>query len=377
MAAGPRGRNLRLRIDPQAEAAADRVSAGERPACGTVSKERADPQLGLGQGQPLPLPERSYFEDRLDRDLAPLRVHRDVGAVAELGARALASGRDIAFAPGHFRPGTRGFREVLGHEIGHSFQQAGAGAAVQLDNGVTLKEAKAEEATEALEGGLAKIGEEAKDNEEFKAYGLSLAERLAPKLTGGEKGLLIGTGAAMYGLGVGTMLADPGGRQTLSGVNLAAPLKLYDKAVLQTFSFTLPPAPGGPLTLRFGLDGSGWLDELRGKGLPLSALTFDMTMTVGKDGAVSAPFALAHIGVNSWLDIQAGYGVTAELPNLQRSPDGGPLVPYQSYPQPAMAAPPGGAGFFVTVDVLKAPFLPKAVRGVLGGAPQAEPMRDR
>jgi hypothetical protein len=42
-------------------------------------------------------------------------------------------------------------------------------------------------------------------------------------------------------------------------------------------------------------------------------------------------------------------------------------VPYKTFPQPGQPAPQAGVAAFVTVDLLKAHFLPKAVRKALGG----------
>ena len=55
------------------------------------------------------------------------------------------------------------------------------------------------------------------------------------------------------------------------------------------------------------------------------------------------------------------------LPQLTQARQGEPLVPYKSFPQPAQPAPRGGVAVFATIDLLKAPILPKAVRAALGG----------
>jgi hypothetical protein len=67
-------------------------------------------------------------------DLSELRIHHDDGAAARLteahGADAVTVGRDIAFAPGRFRPGTAAGDELIEHELGHVAQQSRAGVAV-------------------------------------------------------------------------------------------------------------------------------------------------------------------------------------------------------------------------------------------------------
>jgi hypothetical protein len=61
-----------------------------------------------------------------------IRVHADAHAQAEVaseGALALASGSDIAFAAGHWRPGTVEGDLLLAHELAHTVQQRAGGTA--------------------------------------------------------------------------------------------------------------------------------------------------------------------------------------------------------------------------------------------------------
>jgi len=84
-----------------------------------------------GGGAPLPPRLLADFGRLLDADLSDVRVHTDGGAasaVAALGARALAAGVHIAFAPGAFAPETPAGRHVLAHELIHVVQQQRAGA---------------------------------------------------------------------------------------------------------------------------------------------------------------------------------------------------------------------------------------------------------
>lgn len=126
------GSKLAVSRDHAKERAADRVAAGVERIAGPVSDAPALPELGLGLGLNLPAFERRYFEQRLGTDLGGVRVHPDSGVVAGLGARALASGRDIAFAPGAWQPRSGGFTQLLGHELAHTAQQRQTGATVQL-----------------------------------------------------------------------------------------------------------------------------------------------------------------------------------------------------------------------------------------------------
>jgi hypothetical protein len=117
--------------DRAAEGRAESVARGEPPAPGgRVARATAPAELGLGPGQPLPKAERSYFEQRLGTDLSEVRVHPEATATSALNADAFATGRDIGFAPGQWRPGTGEGRRLLGHELGHVLEQGSAGSPV-------------------------------------------------------------------------------------------------------------------------------------------------------------------------------------------------------------------------------------------------------
>lgn len=107
----------------EAERAAHAVPKG-----GHQSEAPGPSELGLGSGQRLPAPEQGYFERRLGTDLSSVQVHPDAAAATQMGARAFTAGRDIGLAPGQWRPGTLGFRHLLGHELSHVAQQADGGA---------------------------------------------------------------------------------------------------------------------------------------------------------------------------------------------------------------------------------------------------------
>ena len=84
-----------------------------------------------GAGRPLDMPLRRQMERRLDVDLEAVRLHigETAGRAARAGgARALAAGRDVVFAPGAFRPTTVGGERLLLHEMAHVAQQRLAGA---------------------------------------------------------------------------------------------------------------------------------------------------------------------------------------------------------------------------------------------------------
>jgi Domain of unknown function (DUF4157) len=80
-------------------------------------------------GRPLEPAVRTAMEARFNRDFSEVRVHTD-GRVADaaraLSARALTVGRDIAFAPGEYAPGSAEGTRLLAHELTHTIQQDGA-----------------------------------------------------------------------------------------------------------------------------------------------------------------------------------------------------------------------------------------------------------
>ncbi len=82
-----------------------------------------------GRGEPLPAPERGFFERRLGADFGGVRVHHGPDAAESarsLGARAYTYGRDIVFGAGEGRQGSSRTRQLLAHELAHVVQQ-GAG----------------------------------------------------------------------------------------------------------------------------------------------------------------------------------------------------------------------------------------------------------
>jgi len=92
---------------------------------------RSDPAVARGPSSPLPAAERAHFESAFGEDFSQVRLHTDAGAGAvaqSLGAKAVASGEDIAFAPGRYEPGSTRGRELLAHELAHVVQQREGGS---------------------------------------------------------------------------------------------------------------------------------------------------------------------------------------------------------------------------------------------------------
>lgn len=112
----------RLRSAP----ALQRKAAGtDTPPPTTIARLRA----AARGGTPLTPAQRAFFEPRLRADLAAVRLHTgpEAGRLAtSLGARALAHGRHIFFAPGEYRPDAPEGIELLAHELVHTVQQGAA-----------------------------------------------------------------------------------------------------------------------------------------------------------------------------------------------------------------------------------------------------------
>lgn len=358
--------------DRARERAADHAGRGGAHPAGQVSQARAPTALGLGPGQALPAAERAYFEHRLGTGLGPIRVHPDAPAAQEMGARGFAAGRDIAIAPGHWRPGTEPFRQLLGHEIAHTIQQGQSGPAVQLDDPTPpLKETKAEAAADALGGGMTTMFEQFKNNDAMtawaKGYGIRIGMPIWNSMTTGDKAATIGTGALMYGMTVGPLLADPSGRKTLSSLPIGAPIGLIPYSPIHSFSIDAPKGAADPTLLHIGLNG----DDLLGLAadhlsyMPRLKLSFDFTLAVGSSGTVTMPSALASLGVLPGVTIGGGFGLTSNLPPLTAGASGGSLQPNVTYPRAAQPAPPGGVGGFITIDLTKVPGVGKYIAPIL------------
>ena len=82
-----------------------------------------------GAGQSLEPAQRQRFGPTLGDDLRDVRVHTDSTAdslARSVQARAFATGSDVYFAEGEYRPGSPSGDELLAHELTHVVQQRGA-----------------------------------------------------------------------------------------------------------------------------------------------------------------------------------------------------------------------------------------------------------
>ncbi len=81
-------------------------------------------------GHPLAETDLAFFTPRFGFDFSHVRVHSDHAAddsARSVNALAYASGSNIAFATGQYRPGTDSGRLLIAHELAHVVQQTAAG----------------------------------------------------------------------------------------------------------------------------------------------------------------------------------------------------------------------------------------------------------
>ncbi|WP_204150209.1 DUF4157 domain-containing protein [Leptolyngbya sp. CCY15150] len=81
-----------------------------------------------GNGQPLPKPLKSSFENKFQAGFDHVRVHTDTASVQmsqAIGAQAFTHGNDIYFNSGKYNPGSSSGQELLAHELTHTIQQEG------------------------------------------------------------------------------------------------------------------------------------------------------------------------------------------------------------------------------------------------------------
>lgn len=78
----------------------------------------------LGPAQPLAPELASHFSRAYGQDLSQVRVHPASPVPGGLGARALTTGKDVAFAAGEYRPESTEGRKLIGHELAHVVQQS-------------------------------------------------------------------------------------------------------------------------------------------------------------------------------------------------------------------------------------------------------------
>lgn len=106
-----------------------RLRIGEKKA--REDLDRKKPQGELGSGRPLTGAVKSRMESAFGHDFSLVRIHADSRGeelCSSLNARALASGSDIAFRTGEYKPGSLTGDLLLAHELAHVVQQEQSGA---------------------------------------------------------------------------------------------------------------------------------------------------------------------------------------------------------------------------------------------------------
>jgi hypothetical protein len=116
--------------------------------------------MGRSRGVPLAPGLRTVLEPSFGHDFAKIRIHSDdpaARASETLGAAAFAAGSHLFFAPGRFRPESKGGRRLLLHELAHSVQQGGqspfTGEALAVTTPGGALEREAEAATSDVSAG--------------------------------------------------------------------------------------------------------------------------------------------------------------------------------------------------------------------------------
>src|SRR5205807_1382208 len=105
------------------------------------AREVSNPQAiqgQLGSGRSLDSNVRSPMEAAFGADFSHVRVHTDATATGlseSLNARAFTVGRDVAFGPGEYQPGTLVGDALIAHELAHVVQQGGASSFEPMQKG--------------------------------------------------------------------------------------------------------------------------------------------------------------------------------------------------------------------------------------------------
>lgn len=112
----------------------------------------------LGEGHQLPSDVRGRMESAFGADFSHVRTHTDGKASdvsSRVNARAFTVGNHMAFGNGEYKPGTMLGDALIAHELAHTIQQSGAGAAVdKMEMGSSGYEALEADADHAAAGAV-------------------------------------------------------------------------------------------------------------------------------------------------------------------------------------------------------------------------------
>jgi len=120
---------------PKSTKVKPKTAPANKPQNQVSTKEISSLQAGLTGGAPMPKTLREKMEQNFGQDFKDVRIHTGGAAnkaTDRLNAEAFASGNNIVFGQGKFRPGTPAGDHLLAHELAHVVQQKGSGGAVQL-----------------------------------------------------------------------------------------------------------------------------------------------------------------------------------------------------------------------------------------------------
>jgi hypothetical protein len=393
-----------------------------------VSSRRGDPtstppivhDVLRSPGRPLEAATRAFMESRFGRDFSSVRVHADAKAAdsaRRVNALAYTVGNDVVFGESRYSVHTSEGRRLIAHELTHVVQQSAASTSGDPQRQLTVNrpsdafereaDAMAEQITasggasgslttsqlaiqrQTPEGGTGKKPPEKKDGGEVVVEGLkTVAEQAADdnpqvrkviidpikdrvkgewnRLRTGEKAATIGLGAAALGMAGGTMLADPGGRKQLAGVNLAAPLTLIPYMPLSSFQYTLPSGDS-PSQRLFKFETGFKADDLinlrtQARGLPKMSLGVNMQW--GYDPATDRLSLLggdASLGIVPGLSLSAGaYKDVLRSPQTFIGPEGQTTQIKKSVPEFDKPQPVPDVRIMLSVDLMK--FKPSDLR---------------
>ncbi len=127
--AGAANRKRADGLERQADDIAERFVAGEKGLARRITPTgAADFSLPASAGLPLYKDLREELEESFGANFAAVRIHEDsdaAHAAQEHCANAFASGRDVYFARGKFKPQSREGKLLIAHELTHVLQQTG------------------------------------------------------------------------------------------------------------------------------------------------------------------------------------------------------------------------------------------------------------
>lgn len=121
-------------LEREADCAAADVLRGGAAHVGQRAAGGGGLDLSQSSGRPLDPGQREMLEAQFGHDFREVRIHADAHAAEQArdnGARAIASGNDIAFAAGEYAPGSSEGSRLLAHELAHTVQQSNGQADVQ------------------------------------------------------------------------------------------------------------------------------------------------------------------------------------------------------------------------------------------------------